>query len=706
MPDTPGTPGRNATPPATPPPTPPPSPPSPPPPTHTPVVWDGTIKPPNANVAKELHKISLHDQRKNAQTFFDFLERDGDGSYLAFNEANNAPMAALYQLPAQKMVRLFYMPGYGANGVLQHNNGINGKVLGLTLDGGEATGPPNPVLLPNTVLKKATVPAMTEDLFTNAITTAGATYTYPLLRKNQVTANTVDIYKIAPIPPYLVYDGFGNDLDAAEVLERVLGSADTNTSVFTHLKEFLRAVLTSQNNRDPKPHISLEESHIAITAPAKEWAKTKFHQQFPTLQSTTESTRAPTTALDPVIAKLLDELAAARRATQTVTMTTAEEKKEDDRAPKLSSMETKQLLRMCGFDEHADPKLLPEWIQKCQEPNMSKAMKTQVVQKLLNQEMLYFDDAELYLTSAFIQSIVDRNWMGKDGLRPSFITAMEGLSPFAMKSRSHDEIAKLNQELDIKNEATNKSMEELRKQRNKAVPEIPTSHHELLRWLKRFGNLLHLLFESNCPLFTSIEVIIRNFHRCSITARQRMTSEHMCCMLWIILLQSREFAIGNTAIISEFKDMLQMIQSKDLRFYHAECPLESFIPPKPENDKKRPATDAYGNSNSLKHDTRTKVQKVDIPWHPELKKCLEAPLKQHAKDGYPPKWGKILNYCGLRQIPGMNNTEACIPFMATNYCQYGKMCHRKHTTATDTQAEQLKKALKKFITEPDDFKQG
>ena len=53
------------------------------------------------------------------------------------------------------------------------------------------------------------------------MTSKGTSYRYPLLARSNVV-DTTELLNISPIPPFLVYDGFDKDLDAAEVTERVL----------------------------------------------------------------------------------------------------------------------------------------------------------------------------------------------------------------------------------------------------------------------------------------------------------------------------------------------------------------------------------------------------------------------------------------------------------------------------------------------------
>ena len=59
-----------------------------------------------------------------------------------------------------------------------------------------------------------------------------------------------EIIQVAPIPPYFVYDGFDNNLDAACVLERVMAVNPTETEGTKHIKKFLRACLTVHNAGD------------------------------------------------------------------------------------------------------------------------------------------------------------------------------------------------------------------------------------------------------------------------------------------------------------------------------------------------------------------------------------------------------------------------------------------------------------------------
>ena len=90
---------------------------------------------------------------------------------------------------------------------------FDGKLIFLQGDGNADLGPPQTVCLPAIVVEPKTVSVMTVYQFSKIITSKGAGYSYPLLALNAVNTSG-EIMQISPIPPYFVYDGFEQDLDA------------------------------------------------------------------------------------------------------------------------------------------------------------------------------------------------------------------------------------------------------------------------------------------------------------------------------------------------------------------------------------------------------------------------------------------------------------------------------------------------------------
>jgi hypothetical protein len=69
--------------------------------------------------------------------------------------------------------------------------------------------------------------------------------------------------QIAPVPSYLVLDGFMGDIDAAEVYEQVLGRNSEGIEMYSHLKNFLLVCLSAHNAPDNKQYVS----HVTLLAP-------------------------------------------------------------------------------------------------------------------------------------------------------------------------------------------------------------------------------------------------------------------------------------------------------------------------------------------------------------------------------------------------------------------------------------------------------
>jgi hypothetical protein len=59
--------------------------------------------------------------------------------------------------------------------------------------------------------------------------------------------------QLAPVPVFLVYDGFEMDIRAEELYERVLSLNDQTPASIIHLNAFLRACMVKRNVADPKP---------------------------------------------------------------------------------------------------------------------------------------------------------------------------------------------------------------------------------------------------------------------------------------------------------------------------------------------------------------------------------------------------------------------------------------------------------------------
>ena len=124
--------------------------------------------------------------------------------------------------------------GMGSIPIGVNTSPVYAKLISLQGNGNTHLGPPQPVCLTATLVEPKTVEVMTVAQFSTRITSKRSGYSYPLLARNAVKTSG-EIMQIAPSPPYFVYDGFEQDLDAALVLERVMSVNPSINNMFTHI---------------------------------------------------------------------------------------------------------------------------------------------------------------------------------------------------------------------------------------------------------------------------------------------------------------------------------------------------------------------------------------------------------------------------------------------------------------------------------------
>ena len=90
--------------------------------------------------------------------------------------------------------------------------------------------------------------------------------------------------------------------------------------------------------------------------------------------------------------------------------------------------------------------------------------------------------------------------------------------------------------------------------------------------LKRYGNLLYEIFSDTYPLFKYIKEVICAQQEYSREARKRMTLSTKGYILWIILLKSRQFSLGEVNMLCEFTTMHEDLRSNREAILHSEIP--------------------------------------------------------------------------------------------------------------------------------------
>ena len=190
-----------------------------------------------------------------------------------------------------------------------------------------------------------------------------------------------------PIPAFLIYDGFHQDLDAIVIYERFASHEDFKT-VFPRLSTILIAYLKGvmvKTNKDVNTVRLNEPVFSEIPSDlAKKWKTTRFKQIFPTVnnQQQTTPTTNHTTASD-IAAIMALVQAQAKIATPTIT-TPADIEAETKLG--LSNTAFAKLLTMCGVPLSCADKS-PELWTKLAEKGTSKSDRESTVRAALSTQV-------------------------------------------------------------------------------------------------------------------------------------------------------------------------------------------------------------------------------------------------------------------------------------------------------------------------------
>jgi len=283
--------------------------------------------------------------------------------------------------------------------------------------------------------------------------------------------------RIAPIPAYLVFDGFETDLDASMVYERLMDIHD-KTPMIEHALEFIKGCMVGGwRINDVKPFIPHNEFYGMVHSTARIWANSRFavimpygtvgqqQQQQPViqvLQGPGPQAQMPA-AQEPVIqldATALQALFAG--ASVGATRNQPEEKKDDSAEFKISDGERARMQRMCGLPENCGDECFPKWYRDIFAKNQDDKDKSLIIANAISKSFM-FEDAEVPLYPSLLKMILKRDWTGQDvGKRAALAHTAKGLSPFAMVDLTEDDVACMQQEADDLRSATTIMASELK----------------------------------------------------------------------------------------------------------------------------------------------------------------------------------------------------------------------------------------------------
>jgi hypothetical protein len=665
-------------------------------------LFNGVLPGPDGSVAEQLQSVDIAVHRQRAIELYDFLTLDN--KVLLELNVNPAPLTCIAGLPNSNKVRVLHSIGVGSSGIGAVSP-IDGKLLFLHGDGNPDIGPPTPVTLPTDVLDIVDTLCMTAEQFDTNLTAGGAAYAWPLtprIRAHEAN-NRVPIMRIAPIPAFLILDGFnGKDLDAAELIERIDSLDNNDGAMYIHLRNFLLACLTGHNQADACPRLLQDVIYAPPSNVARVWAQDKFKRSYPALQPAQVNQNPPQVA-QPNIAALLAQIMALQQHQNNPNNdggAAGEEKKEDEPADilNMSQQEIDSTIAMCGLPPGANVGLLPEWFRLCAAKGTSESYKKVIIRKHIMTHMRY-DDAHVPLTNTILKMAAKRNWLGNEANVdcPSLVNASEGLSPFVVLDLNEDEVAALNAEDDAIASASSVTASELQATHSKRKATVPTDSETFLLMLMCFANLVFALFGADCPLFLCLVQVVTAIKAFSRGARDKMSQVTRASILWVILKQSRRFALGEMDIIQEYRGMHESLSYKMLGFTHAETPSSLLLDqtkPKSTSGKRSAKEDDKGKDAA----PPAKKSKPNAnSWHPTVKSALEPALRA----GNNPGFLQVLTHCGVQATDLYSFFgRKCIPNCFFGRCYRGKECPRDHALPNEEQVKKILEVTKMFRDNP------
>jgi hypothetical protein len=189
-------------------------------------------------------------------------------------------------VPDSNRVNLVYGLGFGTAGIGRVSP-VAGKLLALTGEGGGEIRPAQTIVLEASLKDKVCMKNITTAQVATVFRLGTHRIDQPIKKALEVNGEQTTTMKIVPIPPYFVYDGFEQDLDATMVYKRVMHCQEHDSPMRTNVLEFLCTCMIGQwRTKDIKPFLPVECFHRMLSREARLWAATQMDKILPELSLT------------------------------------------------------------------------------------------------------------------------------------------------------------------------------------------------------------------------------------------------------------------------------------------------------------------------------------------------------------------------------------------------------------------------------------
>ena len=260
--------------------------------------WDGNMPRPWTPIAKHFATTSIETQHLQVTAIFDLMNKDT----FSILDLQNLPFTCAFiaHLPGNlRKVRV--MHGLGANQVSSLADTVAPTPMVLSGDFVPGALDPQVYVFDGDIVQPKEYHIPTQADFDSMIEIIGQAppRTKPTLFKAKEVHNTFAYTQLVPVPPYMVYDGLTDDMDALILYERFLNACEVNRSAphiapFRQALEFLRLGAVSTTANFNNPSIPWEVLATPPSRSAARWRSNRLEMWYATTStSAPEDTEQP-----------------------------------------------------------------------------------------------------------------------------------------------------------------------------------------------------------------------------------------------------------------------------------------------------------------------------------------------------------------------------------------------------------------------------
>lgn len=529
---------------------------------------------------------------------------------------------------------------------------------------------------------------------------------------------TIGLPSLLPVPPALVYDSFGKDIEAMVLYERwmVYRNDVAKKSCETldlALRLFLRGQTVNPKAKNKQGQLELEVFLDEAPDSASAWKK----EQLRKLGSTSNPPAEPMSFAPTNLSELTKAMVFADREYQARKRKQKDSDSSDDSSideapPKrkkylgMAKSRYEVLVGMHGLAAGEDDEMRDLWTELCQ-ANMTKEDKRSAVRSCIETHVKY-GECRVKTYNTMLNMVANRAF--EEDLSSCTKTAVRGLTVFAVPALTDDAVQRINEHTVAMETASSVTVKEAKEQ--PISISIPSDLFALTRKLKRFANLIYALFGNDCPLLIQLEYLISDLQGYSDMAISGMSKQTIASILWAVHCQSRHFSAGKMNpdrderyhLVPTFFNMLTCVRNIQ-PVVNGDVPPSLFSEPKPNST-------ASGNGGGTRSggsngDRMRGGGETDITlsrkvknehYHPLLREKMKPFIVSGQKL---PRLGFLCNQarCQVNDLfPKQKHKNLCIK--ATLYGTCFSRCNRDHIAIADDDAQHVVNKFKRIIEDP------